>query len=136
MCALLRRLHHDERGTATVEFALVLPILVMLLFGIVEFSLMYNREQALHAAAREGGRVASLEASTQSAITTAVDGALSGTSFSSVRTITISPNVTQPCLNRTGQTVTVTVAANDALDVPLWKNLTVALTGKAQFRCE
>src|SRR5581483_3673236 len=89
----------NEQGAAVVEVATVLPLLVMLLMGIVEFSLAYNRQQALHAAAREGGRVAAIESSTQTDIVAAVDNALTGTSFSSSRTVTISPNVTQPCLN-------------------------------------
>lgn len=125
-----------EQGAAAIEFALVLPVLVVLLFGIIEFSLMYNRQQALHSAAREGARVAALETSTKTDIVSAVDGALSGTSFSSTRTIGVTPDVTQPCLNRAGQAVTITVHADSAVDVPLWNNLTVALTGKAEFRCE
>lgn len=136
MAARAHRTRHGERGAAAVEFAIVLPLLVLVLFGIVEFSLMYNRQQALHAAAREGARVASIETSTQSAITAAVDGALSGTSFSSSRTITISPNNTQPCLNNVGNTVTVMVQADSNVDIPVWQNITIGLTGEAQFRCE
>jgi len=125
-----------ERGSAVVEFAIVLPLLVMFLLGIVEFSLMYNRQQALHAAAREGGRVAALETSTQTDITLAVDAALSGTKFDSTRVITISPAVAQPCLNNQGAMVTVTVAADSALDIPFWSTTTANLAGKAAFRCE
>ena len=36
------------------EFALVLPLLLILLFGIVEFGIAFNRAQAVEAAAREG----------------------------------------------------------------------------------
>jgi Flp pilus assembly protein TadG len=137
MCAASRsRFHREERGAAVVEFVLVLPLLVMLVFGIVEFSLSYNRQQALHAAAREGGRVAALETSTQSDITAAVDNALSGVSFDSSRVIQISPNTSQPCLDNSGATVTVTVAASSDVDVPLWNNTSLTLTGKAAFRCE
>ena len=130
------QVHPGERGAAVVEFAIVLPLLAMFLFGIVEFSLMYNRQQALHAAAREGGRVAALETSTQTDITAAIDSALSGSSFDSTRVIAVTPNTTQPCLNNQGATVTVTVTANSKVDIPLWSNTTVSLTGKAAFRCE
>jgi Flp pilus assembly protein TadG len=41
-----------------VEFALVLPILVMLLVGIIEFGSAYNTQLALQASAREGARAA------------------------------------------------------------------------------
>jgi Flp pilus assembly protein TadG len=133
-------MRHGERGVITVELAIVLPLLILILAAIVEYSLMYNRQQALHAAAREGGRVASLETSTQSDITTAVDASLSGMTFSSTRTITIligaAPAGTQPCLNHPGETVTVKVAANSEVDIPFLSNQTVGLTGTGAFRCE
>lgn len=119
-----------------VEFAIVLPVLVMLLFGIVQFSIAYNRQQALHAAALEGARTGAIETSTLNDITTAVDNALTGITFDNTRTVTVSPNTTQPCLNNAGGTVTVTVAANSVVDIPLWSTRTVGLTGRAQFRCE
>jgi Flp pilus assembly protein TadG len=49
---------NDERGAAAVEFALVLPLLVLLLFGIIEFSRVWNLKQTLTDAAREGTRIA------------------------------------------------------------------------------
>ena len=55
----------DERGAAAVEMAIVLPLLILILFGIVEFSIYFNRLQGLQAAAREGARVAALPQSTQ-----------------------------------------------------------------------
>jgi Flp pilus assembly protein TadG len=132
------RRHHaaGERGAAAVEFALVLPILILLIFGIVEFSISYNRQQALHAAAREGARTASVPSSTTSDINSAVTNALQGVTFDSSPTITITPSASQPCLNRSGQTVTVQVTANSQLDIPLWNNVTVSLSGQGQFRCE
>jgi Flp pilus assembly protein TadG len=48
----------DDRGAAAVEFALVLPILILLLFGIIEFARVWNVRQTLTDAAREGARVA------------------------------------------------------------------------------
>lgn len=47
----------SERGAAAVEFALLAPILVMILFGIVEFGRAYNTQLTLTTAAREGLRV-------------------------------------------------------------------------------
>jgi Flp pilus assembly protein TadG len=49
-----------ERGAAAVEFALVLPILLLLVFGIVEFSRAYHVQSTLSGAAREGVRVYAL----------------------------------------------------------------------------
>lgn len=47
----------SERGAVAVEFAIVAPVLVMLLLGIMEFSRAYNAQASLSAAAREGVRV-------------------------------------------------------------------------------
>jgi Flp pilus assembly protein TadG len=45
-----------ERGAVAVEFALLAPILIMLLLGIMEFGRAYNVQAALTNAAREGVR--------------------------------------------------------------------------------
>jgi Flp pilus assembly protein TadG len=50
----MRRL--NERGVAAAEFALLLPVLLMILFGIIEFGMiMYGREVVTNAT-REGAR--------------------------------------------------------------------------------
>jgi Flp pilus assembly protein TadG len=50
----------DERGAAAVEFALILPVIILLLFGIIEFGRAWNVKQVLTDAAREGARVAAV----------------------------------------------------------------------------
>ena len=50
-----------ERGAAAVEFALVLPILIMLIFGIIDFGRMLNARITITEAAREGARAAALQ---------------------------------------------------------------------------
>jgi Flp pilus assembly protein TadG len=57
---LLRRWKRDEGGQAAVEFALVLPFLLVMLIGIVEFGRAWNEHQVITDAARETGRRASL----------------------------------------------------------------------------
>lgn len=47
----------NERGASAVEFALVVPILAMLLIGIVTVAIVYNNKLALANAVREGARV-------------------------------------------------------------------------------
>lgn len=50
-----------ERGAAAVEFALVLPILIVLVLGIVEFGRAFQVQSTLAAAAREGVRTMAIE---------------------------------------------------------------------------
>src|SRR5579884_3283727 len=48
--------HRSERGTALVEFALVLPLVLMLAFGVMTAGITYNHKIDLTHAAREGAR--------------------------------------------------------------------------------
>src|SRR5678816_1360930 len=47
------------RGAAIIEFALVVPILFLLVWGIISFTRAYQRLNALTSSLREGARVAS-----------------------------------------------------------------------------
>ncbi|MCT1433984.1 pilus assembly protein, partial [Dietzia maris] len=50
-----------DRGAAAVEFALVLPILLLLVLGILEFGRAYHVQTILSNAARDGVRVMALQ---------------------------------------------------------------------------
>lgn len=58
-----RRRHEDDgvRGASAVEFALLLPFLLMIVFGIIEFGFIFNTQISLTQAVREGVRVEALE---------------------------------------------------------------------------
>jgi Flp pilus assembly protein TadG len=47
-----------ERGVAAVEFAILLPLLVALLFGFIQFGIAFNSKIQATNAAREGARLA------------------------------------------------------------------------------
>jgi Flp pilus assembly protein TadG len=49
-----------DRGVVVVEFALVLPVLLLILFGIIDFGRALNAQITLTGAAREGVRLAAL----------------------------------------------------------------------------
>lgn len=61
---LLKKLRKSEKGQAMVEFALVLPILLLLLCGIIDFGWLYFNQLLLNNAAREGARYAAIHYST------------------------------------------------------------------------
>jgi len=54
------RMRRGDRGAAAVEFALVLPVLLLIIFGIVDFGRMLAAKITLTEAAREGARAAAL----------------------------------------------------------------------------
>lgn len=49
--------HRTERGAAAVEFALVVPLLLIVLLAIIDFGWVFNRQLTLTQAAREGARI-------------------------------------------------------------------------------
>ena len=55
----MKRLH-DERGQTMVEFAIVLPVLCLLLFGAIQFGILFNNYVTLTDAVRAGARKAAV----------------------------------------------------------------------------
>lgn len=52
----LKIIPFDQKGAAAVEFAIILPILIMLLFGIIEFGILLYDKAMITNASREGAR--------------------------------------------------------------------------------
>jgi Flp pilus assembly protein TadG len=52
----LRVLSRQDRGQALLEFALILPLLLLLVLGIIEFGRAWNLAQLMSDVAREGAR--------------------------------------------------------------------------------
>ena len=47
----------SERGAEVIEFAIILPLLLLIIFGIVDFGFLFQRYVVLTNAAMEGARV-------------------------------------------------------------------------------
>lgn len=125
---MTRRRWDSERGAAAVEFALILPILVLILFGVIEFGGVYNAQLMLTGAAREAARemtVGGVLADAESAARDAAIGIPPGDLVVAV--------VPAACVAGSDVTVTVTY------DRPFLTGLfgaTVELTGLATRRCQ
>lgn len=50
----------EEKGASAVEFVIILPVLIMLVFGIFQFGLAFSKYISLTHAAREGARLAAV----------------------------------------------------------------------------
>ena len=69
-------MNNSEKGASAVEFALVLPLLLALLFGTIEFGLLMYDKAMLTNACREGARFGIISASprkTPDEITTVIN---------------------------------------------------------------
>jgi len=99
-----------ERGAAAVEFALVLPVFLAFVFGIVEAGRLMEAQHAVTAAARAGAREAALSGATTASTTAAALGALGGAGISTVGiSPTMTPSDPSTAAPDTSVSVTVTV---------------------------
>ncbi len=85
----LLQIRTDHQGQALVEFALVLPLVLLLLVGILEFGRAWNEHQVVTDAAREAVRTAALADPTITAATVqaVVNRALNNAGIDSVPVI-------------------------------------------------
>ena len=129
----------NEDGGSSVEFAFILPILLMLVFGITEFGRVYSQNQVYQSAAREGGRYAAVRNSAGLGPTTAevrarvmtaaepYNGNITSTSIA----------VSKQCSSTTvGDIVTVSWEQPVTIDIPLIPTVDIDLNIKSAFRCE
>lgn len=124
---LLRFLAREARGTELFEFALVLPILMMLLIGTVWIGRAVSVYQALGRAAREGARVylattCATCGNTQNDPTTTIDNVLTAASLDFTQASVVFNN-NQPLdsgdpANYRVQGVTVSVTYPVQLNIP------------------
>ncbi|MFZ5595960.1 MAG: TadE family protein [Bacillota bacterium] len=105
----------DNNGQAMVELALVLPILLVLFMGVVEFGRIFHSYLIITNASREGARVA-ITGKSDADIEARVDLTTSSLEKTEVTT-TISP---AQSLRRSGSLATVEVKYNVDLIFPLF----------------
>src|SRR5688572_19879201 len=86
-----RRIRQARRGAHIVEMALVLPILIMVVFGIIEFARANQIRQTVKQAAYEGARVGITTDATVTTVQARANSVLSSVGISG-GTVTVSPN--------------------------------------------
>lgn len=80
-----------QRGAAALEFALVAPVLIMLLLGIVDFGVLMNAQSVVANAVREGARTAALGGNSfqsEAAVTSAISHMPGATKTGTKATVT------------------------------------------------
>jgi Flp pilus assembly protein TadG len=112
----MKRRLHDERGIVTIEFALLAPVLLLILLGIIQIGIYIFTTVDVRQATREGGRQLTLlrnDSGAAQEVKSKVAAALGGEVKQSNVTVAFStPPPWSP-----GTTVTMTVTYPDALSV-------------------
>lgn len=105
------KLKNPRRGAATVELAICLPVLVILVFGSIELSNMIYLKQALKIAAAESAKSVTQPGVNETAARSRAKQVLDARSIDDA-VISISPAVDSSTKRGTIITVTVTAPAN------------------------
>lgn len=119
----------SERGAAAVEFALVVPLLLLLLLGVVEFGRVFNAQLQLSAAARESVRVMAIQKQPGTAVGAAIAAAPNLHPALTAGNVLVTPT---SCAATTDVTVTITYSVD--LVSGLFADA-IPLTGRAVMRC-
>jgi Flp pilus assembly protein TadG len=130
-----------EDGAAAVEFAIIVSLLVMLVFGMMQYGLAFFQTQNLRSAVREGARVAAVrgDASTvKAAIASASAGSLTTGNFSYTQSVTCDDS-------NVGDEVVITIPTSSlpqsvkdqfSINIPFGPTLTLDPKISGSFRCE
>lgn len=107
---------HGRGGQAVVEFALILPLFMLLVFGTLEFGRAYYDMHLITNAARGGARIGSLPGKSSSDVTSAVDASMNAVGLQGPWTTAVEVKDTNGTVRtggltaaQEGDTVTVTV---------------------------
>lgn len=111
---MIRRLGKKEHGQALVEMALVLPLFLLLLFGVIEMGRIGHAYITISNAAGVGGRMASI-GGTDDQIETAIENVVTTLDYTSL-TIDIDPNEAN---RQSGENIEVSVLYKVELIIPL-----------------
>jgi Flp pilus assembly protein TadG len=128
-----------EEGVAAVEFAIILPVLALILFGVLEFGRVWSQYQLYQGAAREGARCAAVKVDSDCDIQDSIDRAAEPFQTSNPATVQLVGGGALPngCTTDTvGEDVQVSWEQNLEVNIPFWKDVTLTPTIKAVFRCE
>ena len=142
-CRRSRRRVRREDGAAAIEFALIVPVLVLLLFGLIEFGMAFLQVQSIRAGVREGGRAAAVGAQVSTTQQRTVSGSVGAIPSGHTGLVQVQSSEGGRC---TPQNIgsDVTVSYNTAnlpgggvvVQIPLIPDIVIDPVIKASFRCE
>jgi Flp pilus assembly protein TadG len=131
----IRNLAKRTAGQSFVEFALILPVFLILVMGILDMARAFSALQMVTNAAREGARVGVMPTSVSSVVIDAVDNYLAAGGQTGCATT----GSNWGAAGDTGDSTSVTVSCNFATltgtIIPVWTGI-LTLTRTANMRHE
>lgn len=106
----------NEKGQSIVEFALVIPLLLIFVMAIIEFGFMFNAYLTISSASREGARLGAL-GETNTAIELRVDSVSNTLDLNNINV------AVTPSSRDRGDMVRVTVSYDYQLITPIISNI-------------
>ncbi|MBT8214513.1 MAG: pilus assembly protein [Acidimicrobiia bacterium] len=122
----MKRRFLSDRGAAMVEFAIIAPLLLLVVFGIIEFGRAYNAQNSLTHAAREGAREYAI---TQDAVAGETTALAAATSLDSTQ-ITVTLSACVP-----GDPATVTLEYPFQLQIAFFPVSNFTMQSQGVMRC-
>ncbi|OGL62978.1 MAG: hypothetical protein A3I72_14790 [Candidatus Tectomicrobia bacterium RIFCSPLOWO2_02_FULL_70_19] len=122
-------------GQATVEFALLLPVLIVLIMGVLDFARAFNVMQVVTNAAREGARAGIIPTNTSATVTSTVNTYLTSAGQSGCSTTGTNLGSAAAAGATTTVTVTCPLQALTGTLIPGWSG-TINLSQTATMRHE
>ena len=118
-----------SRGTSAVEMAVVAPVLVAILLGMIECARVGQATQLLTTAARAGCRVAVLPGATETGVQAQVNSVLSGSGISAA-SVTPTPSNWQTLTSGSAVTVTISIPYKNIswIQSPFFSGATITAT--------
>ncbi|GAB3544785.1 hypothetical protein GCM10027404_02080 [Arthrobacter tumbae] len=121
----------NDRGAVAVEMALLLPVLILLLFGIMEFGRAYNAQVTLTNAARDGARAMAITNDPIKARAAAASAASTLRPLLTTSNFTPAPTPCSPTVSGESTTFTISYSLNTLTGIagPF------TMTGKGTMLC-
>lgn len=123
----------NQKGQSLVEFAIILPLILLIVMGIAQFGLLFNSYLTIQNATREGARTG-VVGGTNNEIRQSI---LNTSPYLKEENLTIHINPKDN--RRSGETLTVQIIYNYPLTVPIINNIlgkTVQLNAQTSMRIE
>lgn len=122
--------HRSESGAAAVEFAIICSLLLILVFGVIEFGRIFNEMEVMNSAAREGARAAAVRGTSTDVENAVADAAIP-------YSVDETPVADKTCNDTTsGQPVAVTWDQNFEISVGILPEFNQDIEIRGVFRCE